>query len=204
MAKLNEQQRTDLLERAARPAMNRREEEQRLLDFMRFLIEVSPDSAERQATNCARHLTRDGFEADIDTKAFWALHFHDAANDDQFAWDVSMEIVNELRKRDEAHALWQPPLFDLLLDLLPRARPGKRGRSSFAERDRLICGTIQLILDIGLRPATSEKKRSACHLVAEAVPGIGYSRVVQIWKKHRTRQRRFEARDPDTRIPTRD
>ena len=199
--RLTEEQREDLWEQAERPATTWREEEQKVLARMKLSIADHVDrkpEAERQvAINVAKSLTKDGLMADYNTKLMWVLYLTEAAGD-QFSWDVTMAIVEELRRTGVEHdCLGHPRVLPLVLDLLPLSRPSRRtGHPSFAARDSYICSAIQCIKDIGHRDYTSKIKRSACHLVEEALPDvghpIGYNRVKQIWKHHRRRIIRLE------------
>ena len=175
---LSERQLDELLQRAIGSAKSKEAREQKLLDFMDFMIEQWPSNPRTMARPIAKDLVKKD-------EAEWLVWFEDAHEDDLFAWNVVMALLARLRQRGEQWRLWRQPFFDWLLDVVqdPRSKPpGSGGRDTNLTRDIVICTTVRSISDLGIRPATSNKRGwSACHLVAERLH-LSYDAIKTVWE----------------------
>ena len=141
--------------------------------------------------------TLDGAAAEVAPKLAeqpddWALWI-EGTDEDRLASKIVHALVAHLRVRDP-ELLKQPPLFDWILDVVLRIRPGqpsKGGRDARAHRFRnmLIAEAVRRICGLStLKPtSTAKEPRSACHAVADRL-GEEYETIATIWKNEKKRQ----------------
>ena len=175
----NDRRLDELLRRAAGKPKTDAEAEEKLLDFMEFMIKKGTScDPKTMATRRGKWLVRQG------PSRVWAEWFVLADRNPE-AWDAVMVLIAELRKSDCSWLLCVPPLLDWVLDVALgiRSRPSKRGRKpdEYLFRNSVIAVTIGEIRALDHRPVYDESGRSICDVVAARI-GLSPHSVKGIWR----------------------
>lgn len=156
------------------------EEEQRLLAFMEHMIATGPNDLHSVAKWWARRLRRRPQDWEQ-----WVIR----SKWRKMEWWAVRYLMGDLLDRAPGRLVMSAPLMYWAVEVATgrRPEPKQHGRTRYENlwRDGAIYVTVEGIVDVGLRKATSRKHdRSACHLVAQRLP-IEYDRVSDIWGREK-------------------